>query len=351
VADEHSYWDWRDALMKHPDGRAKGGEPCVTCGSPVPPNAHWKQRDRHVCSSRCNLNLNRLLRKAEAGGGTLWQGAALAQPPTAPNPRSSGPRRFATLSNVEEDGVPYEWEGYCPLPGDEVERHGVVTRYQVFTANPDIPENQMFSGNLYVAIAPSGNMDVWGANDSGEVERLHWGSVTPDGEMFHGEFKWQGRSLRWSYEFISDVTPEGFEYRWEAPVAVPFGADHIVTQWSPAYKANSERKQRISRSASRHERRVRTNIEGSEKFDPLEVYERDGWICMLCGRQVEKYLGWPDDMSASLDHRLPLAAGGMHTQENCQLAHLICNIRKGARTDVRSKARVQDADDGQDLQR
>jgi len=332
VADEHSYWDWRDTVMKHPDGRAKGGEPCVKCGSPVPPNAHWKQRERHVCSARCNLNLNRqfnrLLQKAKAGGDFF-------PPPSTPNPRRSGPRRFATLSTVEEGGVAYESEGYCPLAGDEVERHGVITRYQFFPANPDIPVNHMFHGNLYVAVAPSGHMDVWGANDSGEVRRLHWGSMTPAGEMFHGEFKWQGQSLRWSYEFISDVTPEGFEYRWEAPVAVPVAANHIVTQWSSAYMASSERKHRISSSAARHERRVRTNREGSERFDPLEVYERDGWICMLCGREVNQRLTWPDAMSVSLDHIVPLVAGGLHTRANCQPAHLVCNIRKGGRIDFK----------------
>lgn len=339
--------------MKHPEGRAKGGEPCVKCGSPVPPNAHWKQRDRHVCSARCNVNLNRqfnrLVDKAKAGEeGNAWQGSVLTQPSTPPNPRISGPRRFATLSTVAEGGVRYEWEGYCPLPGDEVERHGIVTRYEVVAANPDIPENHMFHGTLYVAIAPSGHLDVWGANDKGEVQRLHWGSLTPGGELFRGEFKWLKQSLQWSYEFISDVTPEGLEYRWEAPVAIPVGADHIVNQWSPAYKASSERKHRISASAARHERRVRTNREGSERFDPLEVYERDGWICMLCGRPVDKHVRWPDELSASLDHNVPLVAGGLHTRANCQLAHLICNIRKGGRTDLGSLAPGQETDAGRD---
>jgi len=305
-----------------------------------------------VCSARCNLNLkrqfNRLFRKAEAGEGTTWRGVALARPLPTPNPRTSGPRRFATLSSVEEGGVPYEWEGYCPLPGDEVERHGVVTRYLSVAANPDLSENSMGHDNLYVAVAPSGHLDVWEANDNGEVSRVHWGSLTPDGERFEGNFKWQGQSLRWSYEFISDVTPEGFLYHWEAPVAVPVGAEHIVTQWSPAYRASSKRKHRISSNAARHERRVRTNREGSEKFDPLEVYERDRWICMLCGRQVDKDLRWPDEMSPSLDHNVPLVAGGMHTRANCQLAHLICNIRKGGRTDFRSQAPAQDATAGQD---
>jgi 5-methylcytosine-specific restriction endonuclease McrA len=106
----------------------------------------------------------------------------------------------------------------------------------------------------------------------------------------------------------------------------------IEAQWAPAYRASSERKHRISSSASRHERRVRTNREGSEKFDPLEVFERDGWTCMLCGQPVDKRLIWPDEMSKSLDHNVPLVAGGLHTRANCQLAHLICNIRKGGRS-------------------
>lgn len=36
-------------------------------------------------------------------------------------------------------------------------------------------------------------------------------------------------------------------------------------------------------------------------------------------------------MSASLDHREPLALGGAHTYDNSQCAHLVCNERKGAR--------------------
>ena len=59
--DADSYWEWRDDTLRHPHGRAKGGEPCVKCGHPVPANAYWKHRDRHVCGPRCNVNLNRQL--------------------------------------------------------------------------------------------------------------------------------------------------------------------------------------------------------------------------------------------------------------------------------------------------
>lgn len=46
---------------------------------------------------------------------------------------------------------------------------------------------------------------------------------------------------------------------------------------------------------------------------------------------MDPALKWPERMSASLDHVIPLAAGGPHTPENLQLAHLRCNAKKGAR--------------------
>jgi len=60
------YWAWFERVLRHPDGRATGGEPCDHCGEPVPAKAPWQYRDRHVCSSRCNLALIRRFKK-EAG--------------------------------------------------------------------------------------------------------------------------------------------------------------------------------------------------------------------------------------------------------------------------------------------
>ena len=69
-----------------------------------------------------------------------------------------------------------------------------------------------------------------------------------------------------------------------------------------------------------------------EVFNPMEVFERDEWICGICGEHVEQQLHHTDPMSKSLDHIQPIALGGDHSRANTQLAHLRCNIRKGART-------------------
>lgn len=68
----------------------------------------------------------------------------------------------------------------------------------------------------------------------------------------------------------------------------------------------------------------------AEVFSAAEIFERDGWLCQLCGEEVDRDLKWPDPKSASLDHVVQIARGGQHIRSNCQLAHLGCNSRKGA---------------------
>lgn len=105
---------------------------------------------------------------------------------------------------------------------------------------------------------------------------------------------------------------------------------HPGTVWTDRYHDRSERLRRTSRSQSAHYRRVRIENATAERFDPHEVYERDGWICQLCSQPVDQNLDYPDPLYPSLDHILPLAANGEHSRSNTQLAHWICNVRKGA---------------------
>ena len=63
------------------------------------------------------------------------------------------------------------------------------------------------------------------------------------------------------------------------------------------------------------------------------IYERDGWVCGICLKPVSPGCRWPSPDSPSLDHIVPLAAGGSHEPANVQLAHLRCNEQKGDRPD------------------
>lgn len=62
-----------------------------------------------------------------------------------------------------------------------------------------------------------------------------------------------------------------------------------------------------------------------------EIAERDSWFCGLCKLPVDATLAYPDPMSKSLDHIVPLSKGGAHDPSNAQLAHLRCNVSKGNR--------------------
>lgn len=59
--------------------------------------------------------------------------------------------------------------------------------------------------------------------------------------------------------------------------------------------------------------------------------ERDGWQCGLCREAIDPELHHPDPRSASIDHVLPRALGGLDVESNLQIAHLVCNERKGKR--------------------
>lgn len=65
--------------------------------------------------------------------------------------------------------------------------------------------------------------------------------------------------------------------------------------------------------------------------DPQAIWNRDRGICQLCGERIDADLIWPDPMSKTIDHVVPLAMGGTHEPANVQLAHALCNCIKGDR--------------------
>jgi 5-methylcytosine-specific restriction endonuclease McrA len=57
-------------------------------------------------------------------------------------------------------------------------------------------------------------------------------------------------------------------------------------------------------------------------IDREAIFERDGWLCGICGEPVEA-----DD--ATLDHIVPISLGGADEASNVRLAHSLCNSRRG----------------------
>lgn len=76
---------------------------------------------------------------------------------------------------------------------------------------------------------------------------------------------------------------------------------------------------------------VRRGDQDAKRIPALEIYERDNWICQICGEPIDPDLSAPHSMSKTTDHIVPLSRGGQHVVGNLQAAHLGCNISKGNR--------------------
>lgn len=95
------------------------------------------------------------------------------------------------------------------------------------------------------------------------------------------------------------------------------------------YEDNRDRKRETNRESQRKRRALAREVSIDECMSDREVFERDEWMCRLCGEATEgKY---PDPLSPSIDHIVPIARGGDHASSNLQTAHLVCNKKKGAR--------------------
>lgn len=79
-------------------------------------------------------------------------------------------------------------------------------------------------------------------------------------------------------------------------------------------------------------RRATENVKGV--IGRSTVFARDVWMCKLCGVPVDKTAVVPHPMAATVDHIIPIVAGGLHVIDNLQTAHFICNTRKGSKIGI-----------------
>lgn len=99
-------------------------------------------------------------------------------------------------------------------------------------------------------------------------------------------------------------------------------ASKAVSRRSPSRRADKAYRKALARG----------KVAGSERFDPYEIFERDGWRCHLCGCRTPKNLrGSYAERAPELDHIVPLSQGGEHTRMNTACSCRRCNGAKGSR--------------------
>lgn len=85
------------------------------------------------------------------------------------------------------------------------------------------------------------------------------------------------------------------------------------------------------RARRRHERKRLRKAQLRDRYTLREVAERDGWRCHLCHKAVPDRPYAARDEDATVDHLVPLSAGGDDTLINVALAHNGCNTRRSDR--------------------
>ena len=75
-------------------------------------------------------------------------------------------------------------------------------------------------------------------------------------------------------------------------------------------------------------RRVERGAHTITEAQRAATWERDGGVCYLCHEIIPADLSYPDPLSRSLDHVVPVSRGGDNSDDNLRWCHLACNQRK-----------------------
>lgn len=95
------------------------------------------------------------------------------------------------------------------------------------------------------------------------------------------------------------------------------------------YCSDSCRKQAESDKNRRQNFRRRGAKQG-EPYTLRMIVDRSGCSCHLCGRIVDLSLSGSVPAGPTIDHLVPLSAGGLDCFSNVALAHRKCNVERGA---------------------
>lgn len=98
------------------------------------------------------------------------------------------------------------------------------------------------------------------------------------------------------------------------------------------HRSKTSEAAKAARRKAKAWRRAAERGADAERFDPFEIFDRDGWRCHLCGCRTPRSLrGTYQDRAPELDHIIPLSVGGKHTRANTACSCRKCNHAKGNR--------------------
>jgi 5-methylcytosine-specific restriction endonuclease McrA len=110
-------------------------------------------------------------------------------------------------------------------------------------------------------------------------------------------------------------------------------------QISNTWVKNNPDKHRRHMSNVMRRRRAKKFLVETEKYTQEQIVELYGAVCHFCQKDIDleaprhPVMGgtWKDGLQ--LDHLIPISKGGNDTIDNIRPIHVICNMKKGNRTD------------------
>ena len=115
---------------------------------------------------------------------------------------------------------------------------------------------------------------------------------------------------------------------------------HMSDNWKGKKYCSIECRNKKENKSKEIKRRTRliTNGEYDDTITLKKLYKKYNGVCQICGKKcdyedyviTEKGVHIAGNMYPSIDHMIPLAKGGTHTDNNVQLAHRICNSIKSS---------------------
>lgn len=207
-----------------------------------------------------------------------------------PTPKAADPKKYET--------------GPCPLCGKVNRRLSPVDQYAFVCHMPEIPAPPLVVDMAWT----QDEWDAWEVDYDAAQEARRLAFESSCWSRYHAGL-WEG----W-YRFLPVWFP--FCQGCGAQFAARLEDQHFCSpECGPMPPEYAKRLRKMAASVSPTLRR-------------LEVFERDGWLCHICGKRIARSPKNKLD-AASVDHVIPIAAGGTHTMDNVKAAHLRCNLAKG----------------------
>ena len=88
------------------------------------------------------------------------------------------------------------------------------------------------------------------------------------------------------------------------------------------------------RTTNRRKNVKRRGVATLKTYSLAEIGARDKWRCHLCRRRVNPELSGRHDRGPTIDHLVPVSAGGEDIPENVALAHRECNVLRSTGGEV-----------------